>query len=327
MGRYLAKRLLSMIPVFFGITIISFGMMHLAPGKPTDVVSDLNVKVSLQAKEQMIKLYGLDKPVHVQYGSWLRRILQGDFGRSFNDGRPVSRKILERIPVTLLLNVLVLFFTLVLCIPMGIFGAAREGSLFDQTSTLFVFIGFALPTFWIALLAIDLFGVRLGLLPISGLHSLGADRLPASLQLLDTGRHLILPVGVAVFGGLAGYSRYVRSSMADVLRQDYIRTARAKGLSEKTVLYRHALRNALLPLITLLGLSLPGLISGSVIFEAIFAIPGMGRLFFDSVMGRDYPVIMGILVIGAILTLLGNLLADIAYALADPRIRYAGESS
>ncbi len=316
-----------MIPVFFGITLISFGMMHLAPGKPTDAVSDLNVKVSLQAKEQLIKLYGLDKPVHVQYSNWLRRILRGDFGRSFNDGRPVGRKILERIPVTLLLNVLVLLFTLLLCIPMGIFGAEKPGSLFDQTSTLFVFIGFALPTFWIALLAVDLFGVRLGLLPVSGLHSLGADRLPAAHQVLDTARHLVLPVGVAVFGGLAGYSRYVRSSMMDVLRQDYIRTARAKGLSEGKVLYRHALRNALLPLITLLGLSLPGLISGSVIFEAIFAIPGMGRLFFDSVMGRDYPVIMGILVIGAILTLLGNLLADIAYALADPRIRYAGELS
>ncbi len=322
MGRTLLRQFLSLIPTFLGITVVIFAVMHLAPGKPTDIVTDLNVKVSLQAKEQLIKLYGLDRPLHQQYLSWFKRTLKGDFGRSFRDGRPVSVKILERIPVTLLINGLALLIILGVSIPLGVASAAKEGSFFDHAVTFLVFIGYAVPTFWIALLALDFFGVRLNWLPVSGLSSLGADRLPIWQRLGDLSRHLILPVGVAAFGDLAGYSRYVRASMLDVLRQDYIRTARAKGLPEKVVLYRHALGNALLPLVTILGLSIPGLLGGSVIFESIFALPGMGRLFYDSVMSRDYPVIMGILVLGAALTLLGNLLADIAYALADPRIRY-----
>ncbi|MCM8811766.1 MAG: ABC transporter permease [Candidatus Omnitrophica bacterium] len=327
MSRYLLFRLRSLIPVFFGITAISFAVMHLAPGKPTDSITDLNVKVSLQAKEQLIKLYGLDRPVHVQYLDWLTRIVRGDFGRSFKDGRPVSAKIAERIPLTLLLNGLALFFILLLSVPLGVVSAAREGSVFDHLVTLFVFIGFALPTFWVALLAVDFFGVKMGWLPVSGLFSLGADRLPLQERIADAARHLVLPVGVIVFGGLAGYSRYVRSGMLEVLQQDYIRTAYAKGLKRSEVLYKHALRNALLPMITVLGLSVPGLISGSVIFESIFALPGMGRLFYEAVMGRDGPVIMGILVIGAGLTLLGNLIADIAYAYADPRIRHGEPAS
>ena len=325
MAPFLLRRLLSLIPIFLGITLISFSMMHLAPGKPTDLVTDLNIKLSLQAKEKLIVLYGLDRPIHRQYLSWAKRTLRGDFGRSFRDGRPVASKILERIPVTLSINGLTFLLAFGLALPLGIFSASREGSLVDHSFTLFVFLGFALPTFWVALLALDFFALRLGWLPVSGLFSLGADRLPPWEKCLDLIRHLILPVGVATFGELAGYSRYIRSSMLEVLRQDYIRTARAKGLSERVVLYRHALRNALLPMITILGLSIPGLIGGSVIFESIFAIPGMGRLFFDSVMSRDYPVIMGMLVLGAVLTLLGNLLADIAYAYADPRVRY-GES-
>ncbi|MBI3615202.1 MAG: ABC transporter permease [Candidatus Omnitrophica bacterium] len=321
MSQYLVRRLVGLVPVFLGITVVSFFMMHLAPGKPTDAVTDLNIKISLQAKQQLIKLYGLDRPVHQQYLDWLKRTLRGDFGVSFKDGRPVARKILERIPVTLTINALALFFILLFSIPLGVAGAAHEGSGFDHAVTLFVFIGFALPTFWVALLGLDLFGVRLGWLPVSGLNSLWAERLGPGPWMMDRIWHLLLPVGVAVFGDLAGTSRFTRSSMVEALGQDYIRTARAKGLPERTVLYRHALRNALLPQITLLGLAVPGLIGGSVIFESIFAIPGMGRLFFDSVISRDYPVIMGILVLGAILTLLGNLLADIAYALADPRIR------
>ena len=322
MGRYLLRRLIGLIPVFLGITLVSFFMMHLAPGKPTDTVTDLNVKISLQAKQQLIKLYGLDRPLHEQYLRWLRRTLRGDFGISFKDGQPVAKKILERVPITLTINALALLFILLLAIPLGISSAAHEGSWFDHAVTLFVFVGFALPTFWVALLALDFFGVRLGWLPVSGLNSLGADHFPFGRWLLDRSWHLLLPIGIAVFGDLAGNSRYTRSSMLEVLRQDYIRTARAEGLPERSVLYRHALRNALLPQITLLGLAVPGLIGGSVIFESIFAIPGMGRLFFDSVMSRDYPVIMGMLVLGAILTWLGNRLADIAYALADPRIRY-----
>jgi len=193
--------------------------------------------------------------------------------------------------------------------------------LVDRVAGVVVFIGFAVPTFWLALLLMILFGVHLGWLPISGIRSLNSEYLPPGMALWDLIRHLILPVLLAAFGGLAGLSRYMRANMLEVIRQDYILTARAKGLSERVVIYRHALRNALLPVITILGLSVPGLIGGSVIFETIFAIPGMGQLFYMAVMARDYPVVMGILFIGAVLTLLGNLLADVSYALADPRIR------
>jgi len=207
-------------------------------------------------------------------------------------------------------------------IPIGVLSAAKQYSLFDKLTTVFVFIGFSVPTFWLALLLMILFGIRLNLLPISGIKSLYLANPTFWNRLLDYARHLVLPVFVSAFGGLAGLSRYTRSNMLEVIRQDYIRTARAKGLSERTVIYKHALRNALMPVVTILGLSVPGLIGGSVIFETIFSIPGMGQLFYGSVMARDYPVIMGILFIGAILTLLGNFLADISYAIVDPRISY-----
>ena len=201
------------------------------------------------------------------------------------------------------------------------YGSVYQDSLFDKVAGVFVFIGFAIPTFWLALLLMILFGVNLSWLPISGIRSLNYEYLPPGMVFLDLVKHLILPVTLSAFGGLAGLSRYMRANMLEVIRQDYIMTARAKGLSERVVIYKHALRNALLPVITILGLSVPGLIGGSVIFETIFAIPGMGQLFYMSVMARDYPVVMGILFIGAILTLLGNLIADVSYALADPRIR------
>jgi len=233
----------------------------------------------------------------------------------------VTEKIAERIPITILLSLLEMLVILLVAIPIGILSATRQYSLFDKATTVFVFIGFAIPTFWLALLCMNLFGIHLGWLPISGLQSLDYARLSLGGKILDRLRHLILPVLVGSFGGLAGFSRYMRSNMLEVIRQDYIRTARAKGLAERTVIYKHALRNALLPVVTILGLSVPSLIGGGVIFETIFAIPGMGQLFYNSVMSRDYPVIMGIRVIGAALTLLGNLLADISYALVDPRIR------
>ena len=238
------------------------------------------------------------------------------------DGRPVIKKVAERIPVTLSINFIALILEFGLAVPIGILAATHRNSLLDKGITLFVFLGFAVPTFWLSLLMMYVFGVKLGWLPISGLHSLGADKMSSFGWLLDTAKHLILPLGVATFGSLAGLSRYTRSTMLEVIGQDYITTARAKGLSERVVIYRHALRNALLPIITILGFSLPGLIGGSVIFETIFAIPGMGQLFYMGVMSRDYPLVMGILVIGAFLTLMGNLLADLAYAAADPRIRH-----
>jgi len=210
---------------------------------------------------------------------------------------------------------------LLIAIPIGVLSAVHQNSLFDNITSVFVFTGFAMPTFWLALLLMILFGVQLGWLPISGIRSLNYEYLPAGQAFLDLLKHLVMPVLLSAFGGLAGFSRYMRANMLEVIRQDYITTARAKGLPERIVIYKHALRNALLPLVTILGLSVPGLIGGSVIFETIFAIPGMGQLFYMAVMSRDYPTVMGILFIGAVLTLLGNLLADISYALIDPRIR------
>lgn len=314
-----------MIPVLLGITIISFAVMKMAPGDPTSLVTDLNPNMNEEAIKRIRAHYGLDQPPHVQYLKWLKNMLMLDFGRSFApDSRLVIDKIMERIPITLLINILSMIVIMAVAIPIGVMSAVKQNSLFDKGTTIFVFLGFAIPTFWLALLLMILFGVKLEWLPISGFRSLNYAELSWPGQVLDVAKHLLLPVFVSAFGGLAGMSRYMRSNMLEVIRQDYITTARAKGLDERSVIFRHALRNALLPVITLLGLSVPGLIGGSVIFETIFAIPGMGQLFYQSVMMRDYPTIMGILVIGAVLTLLGNLLADLSYSLADPRIRVTG---
>lgn len=325
MLRYVAKRLVGLIPVFFGITLISFFVIHLAPGKPTDIQTSLNPKVSYEARARLEKLYGLDKPIYVQYFDWLKRVVIFDFGRSYVDDRLVSEKIAERIPITLLINILSMIMILGIGIPLGVLSAVRRGSLLDKSTTVLTFIGFSIPEFWVALLLMSLFSITLGWLPISGIKSLDFEYFSFGAKILDVAKHLVLPVAIAAFGSLAGISRYMRTAMVGVIHQDYIRTARAKGLKESQVIYKHALKNAILPVITILGLSVPGLIGGSVIFESIFAIPGMGRLFYESVMARDYSTIMGILTIGAFLTLLGNLLADIAYSYADPRIRAAGD--
>ena len=347
---YFAKRLLEMIPTVIGITLISFFIIHLAPGKPTDILSELNPKITPEAREKLEKYYGLDKPIIVQYGIWLKRLVKLDFNESFftdkrpvwkkikerlpititifdfgdsfsTDKRPVWDKIKERLPITILINVLSLILVILIAIPIGVSSATHQYSLYDKIATVTVFVGFAIPTFWLSLLLMILFGIYLDWLPISGIKSLNYDTLSTGGKIWDMSSHLILPVLLGAFGGLAGLSRYMRSNMLEVIRADYITTARAKGLSERVVIYKHAMRNALLPVITILGLSVPGLIGGSVIFETIFAIPGMGQLFYMSVMTRDYPLIMGVLTIGAVLTLIGNLLADAGYAVADPRIR------
>ncbi|MDX1764819.1 MAG: ABC transporter permease [bacterium] len=325
MANYLARRMVMMVPMLIGITIITFIVIHLAPGSPVDAITELNPKASAQARENLKKIYGLDKPLAVQYADWVRRLVIMDLGNSFTDGRPVLTKIREALPITILINVLSMALILVVAVPIGILSATKQYSLFDKVTTVLVFVGFAMPTFWLAILLMIFFGVYLGWLPISGLQSMHAAQLSFWGLLLDRARHLILPIIVSSFGGLAGYSRYMRSSMLEVVRQDYIRTARAKGLPENRVIYKHALRNALMSTITILGLAVPGLIGGSAIFEQIFAIPGMGKLFLESTWARDYPVVMGILVIGALLTLLGNLIADIGYALVDPRVRVGEE--
>jgi peptide/nickel transport system permease protein len=286
------------------------------------MVADFNIKVSAESKERLIKLYGLDKPWYEQYWNWLKRVVVLDFGNSFRDGKPASKKIAERLPATILLNVLSIVLMLFIAIPVGVYSAVKKYSLFDRVLTAIVFICFSAPVFWAALMLMTIFGLWLGWLPISGLTSFEFSEFSFFEKILDLCRHLVLPVFVSTLGSFAVLSRYVRSGMLDVLKQDYIKTAYSKGLSKNQVIFRHALKNALLPLITIIGLSIPGLIGGSFIIETIFSYPGMGRLGYEAIMARDYPVIMGIGVISAFLTLFGNIIADVLYASADPRIRY-----
>lgn len=318
----IVKKFLWMILVLWGITIISFWVIHLAPGSPTDMETTLNPLAGAAAREQLEALYGLDKPLYVQYFNWLDRLLHLDFGNSMSaDSRPVLEKIAERLPLTISMNLISLFLTLLIAIPAGIISAVRQGGVFDRATTVLVFIGFAMPSFWLAILLMLWFGIDLQWFPVSGIVSMDFDSLSPVGKACDLASHLALPITVYTIGSLAGMSRYMRACMLEVLGQDYILTARAKGLSSFTVICKHALRNALLPLITLLGLSIPGLIGGSVIIESIFALPGLGQLFYAAVMARDYTMIMGNLVLGAVLTLAGNMLADFCYGLADPRIR------
>ncbi len=322
MGIYIIKRIFFMIPILIGITLISFFVIHLAPGNPLTEQLGLNPKVSAASREMLTKLYGLNKPLLTQYYDWLKRIATLNFGVSFTaDHEPVITEIKRTIGITIIINTLAMFFIFLFSIPIGVMSAVKHDSLFDKITTVLVFIGFAAPSFWVALLLIIFFGIDLHLLPIGGITSAGYNFLPWWGKIANIAKHLIMPVFVAGFGGIAGLSRYLKGNMLEVYRQDYILTARAKGLKERTVIYKHAMKNALIPFITILGLSVPGLIGGSVIIETIFDINGMGRLFYQSVLARDYPTIMGILVIGAVLTLIGNLLADIAYALVDPRLR------
>lgn len=331
---YLIKRVLWMIPMLVGISLISFFIMHLAPGDITNNEAAFNPKASEESRQKLRELYNLDKPVIVQYGLWLKRMVQLDFGNSFaghqkpvfwqttdKDGNVTKGMIQEALPVTLMINILGLVITLLLAIPLGVIAARHYQSWQDRSITLFNFIGFSIPGFWLSLLLMYWLGVMNNWLPISGLHSLNYDTLDTWGKVKDSVSHLIMPVLIPSVTGLAGITLFVKNGMLDVLNQDFITTARAKGLNEHQVVYTHALRNALLPLITIIGLSIPGLIGGSVIAETIFAIPGMGKLFYDAVLMRDFPVVMGVLTIGSALTLLGNLIADVSYAWADPRVR------
>jgi peptide/nickel transport system permease protein len=331
---YLTKRILWMIPMLIGISLVSFFIMHLAPGDVTSSESSFNPRASEESRQKLRELYNLDKPVIIQYSLWLKRIVQLDFGNSFashqkpvlwerkdKSGNVTKGLIQESLPITLMINLLGIFIIFSISIFLGTLSAVRQNTWVDRSITLFVFIGFAIPGFWLALLLMYWTGVSHQWLPISGLHSPGFQNLSSFGQFIDLLKHLVLPVSISSLSGLAGISLYVRNGMLDILHQDFITTARSKGLKENKIVFIHALKNAILPLITIIGLSIPGLIGGSVIAESIFAIPGMGKLFYDSVLMRDFPVIMGILTIGSVLTLIGNLLADIGYAWADPRVR------
>jgi peptide/nickel transport system permease protein len=334
MLKYIIKRVLWMIPLLIGISLVSFMIMHLAPGDITNSEAAFNPKASEESRQKLREMYNLDKPVIVQYGLWLKRMATLDFGKSFashqkpvfwqttdKDGNVTKGLIQEALPITLMINLLGLGITLILAIPLGIIAARKYQGWQDRSITLFNFIGFSIPGFWLSLLLMYWLGVVNNWFPISGLHSLNYESMNTYDKIRDSLSHLLLPVIIPSITGLAGITLFVKNGMLDVLHQDYITTARAKGLNERKVVYTHALRNALLPLITIIGLSIPGLIGGSVIAETIFAIPGMGKLFYDSVLMRDFPVVMGILTIGSALTLIGNLLADLTYSWADPRVR------
>jgi len=334
MVKYLIKRVLWMIPMLIGISLISFFIMHLAPGDITNNEAAFNPKASEESRQKLREMYNLDKPVIVQYGLWVKRMATLDFGNSFathqkpvfwektdKDGNVTKGMIQEALPITLMINILGLIITLLLAIPLGIIAAQKYGQWQDKSITIFNFVGFSIPSFWLSLLLMYWLGVVNNWFPISGMHSINYDSLDTWAKIKDTFSHLFMPVIIPSVTGLASITLFVKNGMLDVLFQDYITTARSKGLTEHKVVYSHALRNALLPLITIIGLSIPGLIGGSVIAETIFAIPGMGKLFYDAVLMRDFPVVMGILTIGSALTLIGNLLADIAYAWADPRVR------
>jgi peptide/nickel transport system permease protein len=301
MRKYIIRRLLQLIPLLIGITLITFFVMHLAPGDPTSLFTDPNVKPEELARIRVN--WGLDKPVAVQYLMWLKNAAVFNFGYSYISGRPVVEEIFERLPATLLLTSISFLLILLISIPVGVISAVRKGSVFDNLFTIISFVFMSMPTFWLALIFMLVFSLKLEWVPPFG--------------------NIVLPCAVMVISGLAGITRYQRASMLEVLGQEYIKVARAKGLPENVVIFKHALRNSLIPIVTLLGLSIPDLFGGAFIIETIFAWPGMGRLGVSAVFSRNYPVIMGITLFTSILIVLCNLLADIGYAIVDPRIRYA----
>jgi len=322
MRKYLIRRLILMVPLLLGITLLSFTIMQLAPGDPASLHAAMNPKIDASYIAKLRQSYGLNDPLLVQYWHWLKRICLLDFGNSFRDDRPVLSIIGDRMPATLLLEGFSLVLLFVIAVPLGVAAAYYQGRWIDRFVSIFTFIGYSMPGFWFALMLMLLFGVGLNLLPISGMMNTQSEYLPWYQKVGDIAAHLILPLTVTTFGGLASVSRFARTSMLEVIRQDYIRTARAKGLSEWQVVFKHALRNALIPIVTLVGLSIPTLVGGSFIIETLFAWPGMGQLGLQAVFYHDYPLLMGIGIISAFLTLMGNLLADVGYAWLDPRIRY-----
>lgn len=317
---YLLRRFLLAIPTLFGIVVLVFLLLHLAPGSPmTALGGESSRRVSQRAAEEMRHAYGLDRPLPERFAKWVGRVVRLDLGESFVDHRPVTERIREALPYTLVLNGLALFLTLAIAVPLGVAAGGRPEGPLDRISGPLLFALYSTPAFWSALLLQALFCVHLRWLPLFGVVS---DTAPSGWPgLLDRLAHLVLPVLCLTYGSLAFYARLVRASVAEARASDYVLAARARGLSRRAALWKHAFRNALLPLITLLGLILPGLLSGSVIIERIFAWPGLGRLYFDSILSRDYPVVLGLSLLGAVATLFVTLAADVAYALADPRIR------
>ena len=343
MWTYVLHRLLLLIPTLLGITFIAFALIHLAPGDPAELraggglgaassegLSTEKQSAVDEALEAWRAQYGLDKPFHIQYGYWLRNLVTLEFGDSFKDNQPVWHKIRERIPVTVQLNVISTVLIYLGAVPLGIYSATHSYSFGDQVSTFVAFALYALPSYWIGTLAIVFLcgGDYFYLFPPGGLTSVDASpNWPLGKRLLDYSWHLCLPVIILSYSGFAGLSRFMRSSMLENLRQDFVQTARAKGLAERLVIYKHVLRNSLIPIVTIMTSIIPGLISGSIIIETIFSIPGLGQLGYEAVLARDYPVIMAVFTISSLLTLLSILLSDLLLTVVDPRITFSGRSA
>lgn len=313
------RRLLSLIPLVIGITFVSFLIMKSAPGDPTVMFQDPSIQ--LQDLEQIKKNYGLDKPLLIQYGFWLKEALKGNLGFSYQTGKPVTLMIFERLPATLLLSITSLILILCITFPLGLLSGYKKDKLFDKLVTFFSFIGMALPTFWVGLILILMLSLKVNLFPTSGYLDPALSEAPLIRQALNIGHHMILPLITILIGGVAGLIRFNRFSIITILSQDYIHAARARGISENRILFKHALKNASLPIVTILGAGLSSLIGGSFIIEYIFSWPGMGQLGVNAVFARDYPVLMGSILFSSILIVVGNLAADISYNLIDPRVK------
>ncbi len=327
MRRKALKRLLISLISLIIISVISFALMNLAPGGPMAVYAE-NPKITAAAKARIARQMGLDQPAPVRYGLWIKAMVHGDLGLSYKTGRPVSTEIIERLPATLTLMVVSFLISISIAIPIGIFSATHRNSLGDYLVTFGSFIGLSLPTFWFGMLMILFFALWLGWFPAGGYRTPWFNSADFSFILRPLAvfwehfRYLIMPALVLGLANTASWSRYMRSSMLDVIHQDYIRTARAKGTPDKVVIYKHALRNALTPIVTVMALDLPGFFGGAVVTETIFSWPGMGHLFITSVFNRDYQVLMGITVITSVLVIGANFVADILYTVLDPRVKY-----
>jgi peptide/nickel transport system permease protein len=326
MGAFILKRLLGAIPLVIGIATIIFFVLHLAPGDPTTFYFNPNVPPDVI--DQLRRNLGLDQPLHIQYVRWLGSFMTGDFGYSFAQSRPVRDIVWEALPNTLMLTGSALVLVFVIGILIGVLQAVRQYSLFDSTSSVLSLFFYSMPSFWLALMLMLVFSLKAHqwgwpiALPPTGITSVDYEFMGTTEKVWDRISHLILPVGTLTLALAAGVARYTRGQMLEVIRQDFIRTARSKGLPERTVIMKHGLRNSLLPVITLLGLYLPFLFSGAIFVEVIFAWPGMGRIIVDAIFQRDYPLVMATSFVFAVIVVIGNLMADVLYAVADPRIRY-----
>jgi peptide/nickel transport system permease protein len=316
MPSYVARRLVQVVPLLFGISIVLFAVIQAAPGGPEGALLESGRFIDPAVIEAYRERLGVDKPVPVQYARWLRAAVTGDLGISFSTTRPVASMIVERLPATVELMGASFLFAALVAFGLGTLSSVRQYSWADHFATGVSFLGIAMPVFWFALILQLIFSVRLGWLPVAGTETVGATSVGDHLA------HLLLPALVLSFRNIAGWSRYLRSSMLGALRTDYVRTARAKGLAERAVVGKHALRNALIPVVSVMALDLAGLFSGAVITETVFAWPGIGRLFVQAMFSRDYPLLMGILLLGSTMVVVFNLVADVLYGVLDPRVRY-----